>query len=56
MIDGWNLFSQPVKNELRTYDSIQKNATGKGDDYKNGGLLDYPYFKNYHKMIPIDLS
>ena len=27
-----------------------------GDDYKTGCLLDYAYFKNYYKMIPIDLS
>ena len=34
MIDGQNCFYQPVKNDLRTYDTIQKTATGHGDDYK----------------------
>ena len=38
------------------YDSIRKIATGQGDDYKTGCLLDYNYFKNYCKMIAIDLS
>ena len=33
MIDGKNLFDQPVKNDLRTYDNIRKTATGQGDDY-----------------------
>ena len=28
MIDGQNFFNQPVKNTLRTYDNIQKTATG----------------------------
>ena len=28
MIDGQNFFNQPVKNNLRTYDNIQKTATG----------------------------
>ena len=31
-------------------------ATGQRDDYTTGCLLDYSYFKNYYKMIPIDLS
>ena len=34
-----------------TYDRIQKNATGQGDDYTTGCLLDYDYFKNSYKMI-----
>ena len=41
MIDGKNFFDQPVKNNLRTYDNIRKNATGQGDDYNTGCLLDY---------------
>ena len=55
MIDGWNFFDQSVKNNLRTYDNIWKIATGQGDDYTTGCLLDYPYFKNYYKMVAIDL-
>ena len=35
-----NLFDQPVKNDLRTYDNIQKNATGQGEDYTTSCLLD----------------
>ena len=31
MIDGQNVFDQPVTNNLRTYDNIQKIATGLGD-------------------------
>ena len=55
MIDEQNLFDQPVRNDLITYDSIQKIATGQGDEYTTGCLLDYNYFKNYCKII-IDLS
>ena len=36
--------------------NIRKSATGKGDDYKTGCLLDYPYFKENYKMTAIDLS
>ena len=37
--------NQPIKNDLKTYDNIRKIATGQGDDYTTGCLLDYPYFK-----------
>ena len=56
VIDGWNLFDQPVTNNLITYDNIQKIPIGQGDDYTAGYLLDYNYFKKYYKMIAIDLS
>ena len=45
-IDGKNIFDQPVKQDLRTYDNIRKNATDQGDDYKAGSSLDDNYFKN----------
>ena len=56
MIDGRNFFDQPIKNDLKTYNNIRKIATGQGDDYTTGCLLDYPYFKKYYKLIKIDLS
>ena len=56
MTDGPNFFDQPVKNNLITYDKIRKIAIGQGDDYTTGSLIDYPYLKNYYKMIAIDLS
>ena len=36
--------------------TFEKFATGQGDDYKTGCLLDYNYFKNHYKMIAIYLS
>ena len=56
MIDGRNLFDQPINSMSKTYENIRKIATGKGDDYKTGCLLDYPYFKDNYKMIAIDLT
>ena len=56
MIDGKNVFDQPVKRDMRTYDNNQKIATGQGDGYTTGCLLHYNYFNNYYKMIAIDLS
>ena len=56
MIYGQNFLDLPVRNDLITYDYIRKIAAGQGGDYTTGCLLDYNYFKNYYKMIAIDLS
>ena len=56
MIKGENLFNQPIKNNKVTYENIRKIATGQGDDYTTGCLLDYPYFADTYKMIEVDLS
>ena len=41
IIDGKNLFDQPVKNDKITYENIRKIATGQGDDYTTCCLLDF---------------
>ena len=56
MIHGQNISDQPVQNNLKTYDNIQKIAIGQGGDYTNGCLLDNNYLNNCYKMIVIDLS
>ena len=40
----------------KTYKNIRKIATGKGDDYTTGCLLDYPYIKDHYKVTATDLS
>ena len=45
-----------MNSDLKTYENIRKIATGQGGDYTTGCLLDYSYFKDYYKMIAIDLS
>ena len=56
MIDGKNFFDQPINSNLKIYENIREIATGQGDDYTTGCLLDYNYFKNYYKVIAVDLS
>ena len=56
MTDGQNFFDQPIRNNFITYHNIRKIATGQRYDYTTGCLMDYNYFKNYYKMIGIDLS
>ena len=56
MIDGKNFFDQPVKNNKVTYENIRKVATRWGEGYTTGCLLGYIHFKNYYKMVAVDLS
>ena len=56
MVDGRNFFDRPINNMNKTYENIRKIATGKGDVYTTGCLLDYCYFIENYKMIATDLS
>ena len=56
IIDGRNLFDQPIKNYLKTFHYIRKISTGQGDNYTTGYLPDYPYFKKNYKLIAINLN
>ena len=56
MIDGKNVFDQPINGMIKTYENIRKIAAGRGDDSITGCLLDYSYLKDHYKLIAIDLS
>ena len=56
VINDENFFDQPIRNNKVTYNNIRNIATGRGDDYTTGCLVDYPYFANTYKMIALDLS
>ena len=56
LIDGRNFYDQLINDSIRKYDEIRKIATGKGDNYATGCLLDYNYFKKNYQLIAVDLS
>ena len=56
LIDGRNLYDQPINNQIKKYDEIRKTATGQGDDYTTWCFLDYQYFKDHYQLIAVDLS
>ena len=56
MIDGNNLFNQPINNMIKTSENIRKITIGQGDEYATRCLLDYTYFKKYYEMIAVDLT
>ena len=56
MINGENIFDQPIKYNKVAYENIRKIAIGRGDNYTTGCLLDCPYFRDTYKMIAVNLS
>ena len=55
LTDGRNFYVQQINDSVRKYDEIRKIATGKGDNYATGCLLDYDYFKKNYQLIAVDL-
>ena len=45
MIDGRNFFDQPVENDIRTFENIQKITTDQRDNYTTGCLIDISLFQ-----------
>ena len=41
------IFWSASKSDSGKYDNIRKTATGQGNHYTIGCLLDYPYFEKY---------
>ena len=56
LIDGRNFYDQSINDQIKKYDEIRKNATGKADNYTTGCLLGYQYFKDHYQLIAVDLS
>ena len=64
LIDGRNIYDQPINDKIKKLkieskievkNENRKIATGKGDDYTTGCLLDYQYFKDHYQLIGVDL-
>ena len=55
MMDEKNFLDQLVKSDIRTYNNIRKIATDEEDDFTTSCLIDYAYFRNYYRLIAIDL-
>ena len=56
LIDGKNVYDQPINDVIKQSNEIRKIAIAQGDDYTTGCLLDYQYFKDHYNLIAIDLS
>ena len=56
LIDRRKFYDQPITDLVKQYEEIRKTATGQGDDYTTGFLLDYQYLKDHYNLIAVDLS
>ena len=56
LIDGRNFYDQPINDLVKQHDEIRKTATGQGDYYSAGCLLDYLYSKYHYNLIAVALS
>ena len=54
IIDKLAFFDLPIKIEEEPYEKII--YISRNNEYTTGNLLDYDYFKQYYKLIAIDLS
>ena len=56
IIDGRNFYDNPIKSDTEKYRELKKVMIGKGEDYSTGSLLEYNYFNDHYKLVPVDLS
>ena len=56
LIDGRNIYDQPINDIIKQYDEVRKVSTWYGDDYSTVCLLDYAYFKDNYRLIAVDLT
>ena len=56
IIDGRNVYDNPIESDIEKYRELKKVMIGKGEDYTTGSLLDFNYFDKHCKLVAIDLS
>ena len=56
IIDGRNVYDNPIESDIEKYRELKKVMIGKGEDYTTGSLLDSNYFKKHYKLVAVDLS
>ena len=56
IINGKNLYDQPIDFDIKRYEDIRKLTIRQGENYTTGCSWDYDYIKNHNRLIAIDLS
>ena len=56
IIDGRNVYDNPIEIDIEKYRELKKVMIRKGEDYNTGSLLNYNYFKKHYKLVAVDLS
>ena len=56
IIDGRNIYDNPIESDIEKYRELKKVMIGKGEDYTTRSLLDYNHFDKHYKLVAVDLS
>ena len=56
IINGKNFYDKAIDSDIKRFEEIRKLATGQGEDYTTGCLLDYDYIKIQNRLITVDFS
>ena len=56
IIDGRNLYDNPIESDIEKYRELKKVMIGKGEDHATGSLFDFNYFDKHYKLVAVDLS
>ena len=49
-ISGKNFHDQAIDSDIKRQET-RKSTTGQDENYTNGCMLDYAYYKNHYKLI-----
>ena len=55
MIDGRYVYDQPTNDLIKQHDEVRNASAGQSDDFTTGCLLDQIYFKDYYRLIAVNL-
>ena len=56
IIDGRNVYDNPIENDIEKNRELKKVMIGKGEDNTTGSLFDFNYFDKHYKLGAVDLS
>ena len=56
IINGKNLYYQPIDSGIKQYLEIRKLTTEQDEGYATGILLEHDYIKNHYGLVVVDLS
>ena len=56
IIDGRNVYDNPIEGDIEKYRELTKVMIGKGEHNTTGSLFDFNYFDKLYKLVAVDLS
>ena len=51
IINGKKLHDQTIDSNIKRYEEIRTQTTGKDEDYTTGCQVDYDYIKNHYRLL-----